>query len=130
MLTALARMLLSIIFLSGGANALQNTDMLTEAPKQLGLPEPRRLVQLHGVGMVVNGVMLALGILPRLASLLLAANLVPTTVVGHRFWEEEDEQAKVMQQIHFMKNLSLLGGLLVVAAGRKSVDEDLDFDEE
>lgn len=51
--------------------------------------------------------------MPRLASTLLAATLVPTTLAGHRFWEEEDDGAKANQQVHFFKNVSMLGGLLL-----------------
>ena len=65
---------------------------------------------------VVAGTMLALGKFPRLASTALAASLVPTTLAGHRFWEETDPEAKQAQQIHFFKNVGLLGGLLIAAA--------------
>ena len=54
--------------------------------------------------------MLATGKFPRLSSLALAASLVPTTLAGHRFWEESDPQVKAQQQIHFFKNVSMLGG--------------------
>jgi uncharacterized membrane protein YphA (DoxX/SURF4 family) len=50
--------------------------------------------------------------------------LVPTTLAGHRFWEESDEKARSMQRIQFFKNLSMLGGLLLAAVdtdGRPSV---------
>ena len=74
------------------------------------------LVRIDGGVKVVAGTMLALGKAPRLASTALAASLIPTTVAGHRFWEESDPDAKTTQQINFFKNLSLLGGLLIAAA--------------
>jgi uncharacterized membrane protein YphA (DoxX/SURF4 family) len=45
----------------------------------------------------------------------LAATLVPTTAAGHRFWEEHDPTAKGQQRLHFFKNVSMLGGLLIAA---------------
>lgn len=45
----------------------------------------------------------------------LAGSLVPTTLAGHRFWEETDKQERAAQQIHFLKNLSMLGGLMLAA---------------
>jgi uncharacterized membrane protein YphA (DoxX/SURF4 family) len=39
--------------------------------------------------------------------------MVPTTVAGHRFWEESDPTAKGNQKIHFFKNVSMLGGLII-----------------
>ena len=76
----------------------------------------RLLVKIDGGVKVVAGTMLALGKAPRLASTALAASLIPTTLAGHRFWEETDPEAKTDQQIHFFKNVGLLGGLLIAAA--------------
>jgi uncharacterized membrane protein YphA (DoxX/SURF4 family) len=59
--------------------------------------------------------MLATGRMPRLASWALASTMVPTTVGGHRFWEESDPQARQNQQIHFFKNVSMMGGLLLAS---------------
>jgi Flp pilus assembly protein TadD len=57
-------------------------------------------------------------------ALALAGTLVPTTYVGHPFWAAPDAAAKQQQQVHFFKNLGLLGGLLLAAAdtgGRESL---------
>ncbi|MFC0437554.1 DoxX family protein [Kutzneria buriramensis] len=54
------------------------------------------------------GAMLALGRLPRVAALLLAVDMVPTTLVGHRVWESGDPD----ERVHFLKNIAVLGGLL------------------
>ena len=43
----------------------------------------------------------------------LIGTLVPTTYAGHRFWEETDDAARAQQRIHFLKNLGLLGGLIL-----------------
>jgi putative oxidoreductase len=83
--------------------------------KKLPLPEPELLVRLNGASMIVGGTALALGFKPRLAALELAAMLVPTTYVGHQFWEQSDPAARRNQQVHFNKNISLIGGLLAYA---------------
>ena len=46
---------------------------------------------------------------------MLAATLVPTTAAGHRFWEEQDPAERAQQRIHFFKNVSMLGGLIIAA---------------
>ena len=46
---------------------------------------------------------------------MLAASLVPTTYVGHPFWQEPDPSQARQQRTHFLKNLGLLGGLLLAA---------------
>ena len=84
----------------------------------LGLPaETDDLVRLNGAVQAGAGVMLAAGILPRLAAATLAGSLVPTTLAGHRFWAEEDPAVRVAQRIQFLKNVAMLGGLLLVVAG-------------
>ena len=64
--------------------------------------------------MLTAGSLLALGIKPRLAATILAAQLVPVTAAGHAFWEKNGDE-KTGEQIQFFKNLGLIGGLLVVA---------------
>jgi putative oxidoreductase len=62
--------------------------------------------------------------MPRLGALVLAGSIVPTTLAGHRFWEENDSAAKKGQLLHFFKNASMLGGLLLAAvdtAGKESL---------
>ena len=129
-LRSLARPLLSSIFLVGGANALMDpeghaavavdvTDPLQEASPTLNQASTVELVQLNGIAQLVGGLLLALGKLPRLAALLLAGTLVPTTLAAHRFWEEEEPQARQQQTVHFFKNASLLGGLLIATLDRE-----------
>ena len=73
-------------------------------------------VRLNGAVQMVAGSLLALGRWPRLSALAIAATLVPTTLAGHRFWEEEEEGNAAQQRIHFLKNASMFGGLLIAAA--------------
>ncbi len=79
-------------------------------------PDDVLLVKIDAGVKIVAGSMLALGKAPRLASAALAASIIPTTFAGHRFWEEADEQRKREQQIHFVKNVGILGGLLIASA--------------
>jgi uncharacterized membrane protein YphA (DoxX/SURF4 family) len=77
--------------------------------------KPEQAVRLNGAVQVVAGSMLAIGRFPRLSALVLIGSLVPTTLAGHRFWEAEDDASKAQQRIHFLKNLSMLGGLAITA---------------
>jgi len=78
--------------------------------------ETEQTVRLSGAVQCVAGAMLAVGWWPRLAAAALAGTLVPTTLAGHRFWEVEDKQERAQQRIHFLKNVAILGGLLIAAA--------------
>jgi hypothetical protein len=82
----------------------------------LRLPDdPETLVRANGAAMAGAGALLALGRLPRLSSLVLATTLVPTTYAGHRFWEVKDPAQRRTQRVHFLKNVSLLGGVLLAS---------------
>jgi putative oxidoreductase len=126
-----ARPMMASMFVVGGVNAIKNTDaMAIKAKKvtdrvvplvQRALPaapipsDPATLVRINALTQIGAAAALATGRAPRLASTVLAASLVPTTMSGHPFWEESDPQAKAAQRVHFFKNVSMLGGLLVAA---------------
>lgn len=133
-LRLVARPMLASIFLSGGVEQLTDpashvpiakdvTDPLTEAAQgnvpQVADADAEQLVQLNGLAQVVGGLLLTFGKFPRLAALLLASSIVPTTLAAHRFWEEDDPETKQAQQVHFFKNVSLLGGLLIATMDRE-----------
>ncbi len=128
----IARPMLSSIFLVGGVNALRNapalaakaapvTDrlvpLLQRALPQVPIPtDPALLIRISAATQVACGLTLATGRAPRLSAVVLGATLVPTTFGGHRFWEADDPTTRNQQRLHFFKNVSLLGGL-VIAAG-------------
>lgn len=109
----IARPLLATVFVSGGWNAFWNPGQRHEKAATIGLPASETLVRVNAAVMAVAGTSLGLGTLPRLSALVLAGTIVPTTAAGHRFWEETDPASRAQQQIHFQKNLGLLGGLLL-----------------
>ncbi len=115
-LRALARLLLSAIFIDGAGSALRNPGPRARTVEWMRLPAPERLVQASSAGLLASGVALALGVREREAAALAFALMVPTTVGGHPFWRFDDEQARRQQRIHFMKNLTILGALLYVAS--------------
>lgn len=118
--------MLASMFLAGGLDALRNPgpkvpvaeDVAPKIAANLpGLSEQdtEQLIRINGGVQVVAGTLLALGRFPRLSALALAASLVPTTAAGHRFWEYDDAAQRQQQQIHLLKNVSMLGGLLLAA---------------
>jgi putative oxidoreductase len=114
MLKALGRLLLATIFISGGANTFMNPDGRARKVEDAGIPMPRQATILNGVIMVIAGSALAVGLFPKVAATLLIGSLIPTTFVGHPYWKEEHPGNRTGQQTHFLKNLSMLGALLIV----------------
>jgi len=134
----IARPMLASVFISGGIDSLRDpelgaeaagdvaTDVADAAPPAASLPtDPVALVRIDAGVKIVGGLLLAGGgRFARLGAVALAASLVPTTLGAHRFWEADDAEERLQQQLHFTKNLSLLGGLLLAAVdtgGRPSV---------
>ena len=114
----LGGLLLAPLFIRGGWLAFKDPGARAKRAERLGIPEPELMTQVNGMTMVVAGSALGLGIFPRLAALVLAGTLVPTTLAGHPFWEEEDPGVRAQQELHFLKNLAVLGGLMWVFTAR------------
>jgi uncharacterized membrane protein YphA (DoxX/SURF4 family) len=118
-----ARPLIAGMFIYGGLDAYRNpsgkrsrAEAVTPAIADVvGIDaDTEQLVKFNGAAQVVAGSTLALGIFPRVSALALATSLIPTTLAGHRFWDEEDEAAKARQTAQFLKNAAMLGGLLMI----------------
>lgn len=123
--------MLASMFVVGGVNALRNTeqaaqrakpvtDRFTETAGKLApnLPLPhdeKNLVRLNAGAQILAGLAYATGRAPRISASVLAATLLPTTAAGHRFWEESDPATRTNQKLHFFKNASVMGGLLLAA---------------
>ncbi|HZN71855.1 MAG TPA: DoxX family protein [Micromonosporaceae bacterium] len=133
-----ARAMLGAIFIASGMRGLANSEKLVPGAKRVTdritpllekvdprLPtDPRTLVRINAAAQLAGGLLLATGRMPRPAAALLAGTMIPTTLAGHPFWTEQDPVARRNQQIHFLKNVGLIGGLLLAAAdteGRPSV---------
>ncbi len=126
-----ARPMLASMFVVGGIAALRNADKTAQRAKPVadrltavadkvapGAPIPhdeKTLVQINAATQIAAALALATGRAPRLSATVLAATLVPTTAAGHRFWEESDPTTRASQKLHFFKNVSMLGGLLIAA---------------
>lgn len=125
LLRLVGRPLLASMFVAGGMSSVRSPKDVTPLAEPVVnpirervpvLPErTEQVVRLSGGVQVAAGVLLGLGRLPRLSALALAATLVPTTLAGHRYWDAEDDSTRAQQRIHFLKNLSMLGGLLIAA---------------
>ncbi len=115
--------MLASMFVYGGAMALKSpgpraakAQPIADLIKKMAPDLPvngATLTRFSGGVQVVAGTALATGRFPRIAAFVLAATLPPTTVVGHAYWNETDPAAKANQRIHFLKNMSMTGGLLM-----------------
>jgi putative oxidoreductase len=120
----IARPMLAAIFVTSGLDALLHpkerakiaAPLVSKLSGPLNLPDnPEMLVRANGATMVAAGAMLATGTFPRVAAITLAGALVPTTYSAHAFWTVKDPAARAQQKVHFLKNIGLLGGVLLAS---------------
>ncbi len=72
-------------------------------------------MQINAAVQVGAGALLAIGKWPRISALALAGTVVPTTLAGHDFWNYDDPAARAQHRTQFLKNVGLLGGLLLAS---------------
>lgn len=78
--------------------------------------ETEHAVRVNGAIQATAGALLGLGVLPRLSALAIVGTLVPTTLAAHRYWNVADPQERAKQRVQFLKNLTIMGGLLLAVA--------------
>jgi putative oxidoreductase len=123
-LLLIGRILLVVIFVTSGANKLFGLEGTAGYIASKGLPMATALALLAALAELGLGLAIAAGFKTRLAALGLAAFTLLTIPFFHDFWNMAD-QARAMNQLQAMKNLSIVGAFLAVAAagaGRYSVD--------
>jgi putative oxidoreductase len=145
----LGRVLLSIIFIASGINQILSwqgtqqyltqglTNWLTisvgnpnlQSAVEFGLANAFSLLLIAVIFQIIGGLFVFLGLWIRLGALLLILFLIPTTIVFHHFWDFQGADRE-MQMINFMKNVSILGGLLFVLALGKGYKTEKSHGEE
>jgi putative oxidoreductase len=120
----LGRILLSMIFLASGGMKLMDWSGTADGMAAEGMAAVPVFLALAVLCELAGGLSILLGAKARWGALLLAAFLVPVTAIFHDFWTYQGQEMQAQMQ-HFMKNLTIIGGLLTLAAtgaGAYSVD--------
>jgi putative oxidoreductase len=122
---AVGRILLVAIFIFSGAVKFIDVSGTAAHIADKGLPMPTVLAVGAGAVEVVCGLMVAVGWCTRLAALVLLVFAGAAAFLFHDFWNLPSGREQIGQMLHAWKNLSIMGGLLFVAAagpGRFSID--------
>jgi putative oxidoreductase len=118
------RVLLGLIFILSGFGKIAGFDGTVGYIAAKGLPFPALVAALTIVVELGGGLALAAGLYARQAALVLAVFTLLTALIFHNFWAAPAAE-HMGQQINFLKNLAIAGGMLVLAAfgpGRLSFD--------
>jgi putative oxidoreductase len=112
LLDGIARVLLCLVFLHAVIGKLTGFAGVAGMIAGRGIPLAPVLLAAAVVLMVVGSVLVISGIRARLGAILLLLFLVPTTLLFHA------DVADPQERIQLLKNLSIMGGLLLLAERR------------
>jgi putative oxidoreductase len=121
----IGRVLLALIFVISGIFKLTAWGQTAGYMASKGLPLVPVLLVLTIAIEIIGGILVMVGYQTSWSALLIFLYMVPVTLVFHNFWAFQGMEAQ-MQLVNFLKNLSIMGGLLTVAAASPSpisVDE-------
>jgi len=114
-MTVVGRVLLTLIFLVAATGKLLDFNGTVQHLASKGVPLPQFLLAV-AIALEIGGALLVLvGFHARLGALMLILFLIPTTFVIHNFWAVDGNQ-RIVEMLQFLKNMAILGGLLLIGA--------------
>jgi putative oxidoreductase len=124
-LLAIGRIAMVAIFLFSGAGKFMELSATAAMIASKGLPAPMVLAIAAAALEVVGGVLIVVGWQTRPVAMVLVLYTLVAAYFFHDFWHLPQGAERMDAMIHAMKNLSIAGGFLMLAAvgaGRYSVD--------
>jgi putative oxidoreductase len=110
------RILLALIFIASALGKLADWQMPLKMMADKGVPSPEVLLPIAVALELGGGLLVAAGFYARVGGLMLLVFLIPVSYFMHDFWNYEDGAQRMEQMINFMKNVSIMGGALLVVA--------------
>lgn len=112
----IGRIIVGLYYLMMAVNHFTKLDMMSGYAGSKGIPLPRLAVIVSGLLLLVGSLTIITGFRPVIGVIALALFFIPVTFWMHNFWTVDDEQAKMVEMVNFMKNLALLGSTLMFLA--------------
>jgi putative oxidoreductase len=124
-LLAVGRVFIAVIFVISGAEKFMDLTSIAGEIGSKGLPVPQVLAVISATVELGGGFLVIVGWQTRWAALALAVFTLIAAYFFHDFWHMSQGMERMDAMIHAMKNLSIFGGFLMLAAvgaGRYSLD--------
>ena len=120
----LGRIALGAIFVKSGLQKLMALSAFAASLASRGVPQSSVWAVISATVEFVGGILIVTGLRTREASLLMVLFVIVATGISHRYWEFADA-ARRLQESQFFKNLSIIGGVVLLFAtgsGRFGLD--------
>lgn len=108
------RIVFGLMFLVWGLNHFLKLNAMAAYAQAEGVPAPKLAIAGTGLMLVWGALSILLGLYTWIGATVLIVMLVPVTLKMHRFWGITDPMLATNQMTHFMKNVTLVGALLLV----------------
>jgi putative oxidoreductase len=125
MAALIGRVLLVFLFVYSGFNKISGFEGTEAAIASKNVPLPAIATAIAIIIECIGGAMIAFGWKARWAAIVVAVFTLVATILFHNFWAMTDAAAIKTNQLMFLKNIAVIGGLLLVFAlgpGRYSID--------
>jgi len=110
----IGRIVFGLYWLMSAFNHFKNLNYMSEYAKAKGMPSPKLAVAGTGVILLLGGLSMLLGVYPAVGIVLLIVFLLGVSFQMHAYWKVNDAQMKQLEMINFMKNMALVGALLML----------------
>ena len=120
-----ARVLIGLIYVLSGWGKVTGLDSFVLSLERRNVPAATLLGYVGAATEFFGGAAIMLGFGTRYAALAIFIFTIAATIIGHRYWEFADPALRRQNQTHFLKNLTMMGGLLLLfltGGGRFGLD--------
>ncbi|MBR0975420.1 DoxX family protein [Bradyrhizobium japonicum] len=127
-LLLVGRILLAWVFVGSAYGAIFNFSGSVGYSRSLNLPAPELFTATNIALEILISISLVLGIGTRFCAVLTFMFVLVATAIAHRYWEYPAGAQQIGQYNHFLKNISIMGGamlIFVTGAGRFSFDRKM-----
>jgi putative oxidoreductase len=112
----IGRIIFAAFWLMSGFNHFTKLNYMSEYTKAKDVPFAKLAVAGTGVLLLLGGTSVLLGVYPTVGTILLIVFLLGVSCQMHGFWMVNDPQMKQTEMVNFLKNMALVGTLLMLLA--------------
>ncbi len=109
----IGRIILGLFFINSGFNHFRHLSMIAGYAGSKKIPFPKFSAFVSGLFLLFGGLSILLGVYTLIGIILIIAFLIPAAFFVHNFWTLPEAQ-KQTDKVNFMKNLALVGALLML----------------